>query len=174
MELLAVLAIILAISFIEGIYRATPTKTPKIDQPQESEDFDTYKVVARTFTTPPKPLLNSWIKPKASKSYKSHAEYIASEEWQQSPQRLECLRRAANSCEMCGVKYGLEVHHIHYRNFGNETPDQLVYLCCLCHDYTHEIAGKGAVEYPPLKAPKKYNLPSWANPNKALQGTKDT
>jgi hypothetical protein len=36
-------------------------------------------------------------------------------------------------CYFCGVRKGLQLHHISYENIGNEKPQDLVYLCSKCH-----------------------------------------
>ena len=97
----------------------------------------------------------AWIKPKQSEVYIDYTTYISSDEWLKSPQRLACIKTANNKCQMCGVPFGLEVHHISYKHLGNELPEQLVLLCVLCHDHTHLMAGKGAKYYPPLRRPNK-------------------
>lgn len=96
-----------------------------------------------------------------------YREYIASDEWR--TRRAEAIRRTikrteiwtAPQCEVCGqygvrhknkpdfkqkkfrveMSNGLEVHHPHYRNLGCEEPGDLIVLCGLCHDKTHEDPG---------------------------------
>ena len=118
--------------------------------------------VKRHKTTPPPSTLAAWERPVKSTDYIDYKEYVTSDEWQKSERRLNCIKAARNKCQMCGVMFGLEVHHIHYRNLGNELPQQLVLLCSLCHEYTHQMAGKGAQNYPPLRRPN-YKAPTIFN-----------
>ena len=55
-----------------------------------------------------------------------------------------------NQCEKC-EKYitgrGIHIHHKHYRNFGNETREDIEILCNKCHvaaDRERTIRGKAA------------------------------
>ena len=107
----------------------------------------------RKITPFPYAVMAEWVRPKRNKEYIDYKEYVASEEWQNSKRRKQCIKDADNKCQMCGIGFGLEVHHVHYQNLGKEKPDQLVLLCVLCHEYTHKMAGKGAKYYPPLRRP---------------------
>lgn len=108
-----------------------------------------------------------------------YREYIASDEWKE--RRKDAFRRSSLEskmfrpcCEVCG-RYGaqhknraegrdhhyrvdgtngLQVHHVHYRNLGNEDPDDLIVLCTSaltigsddwtprsgCHERAHDDA----------------------------------
>jgi 5-methylcytosine-specific restriction endonuclease McrA len=89
-----------------------------------------------------------------------YATYIQSDAWK--AQRQRALQRTAQRdrlrwphCEGClrrgsGFKNpaedrfrvegsnGLHIHHLHYRNLGNEQPEDLVVLCTKCHNLVHE------------------------------------
>ena len=93
-----------------------------------------------------------------------YREYIQSDAWK--ARRVEALNRAikdsrgiaAPQCEICGrwgtnhknppepgegrfgvwASNGLEVHHVHYRNLGQEEPEDLIVLCWPCHKRTHD------------------------------------
>ena len=52
--------------------------------------------------------------------------------------RAEVLDRDSYSCQLCGAKRALHVHHIHYRSEGvDHTPDNLIVLCRAHHDLVH-------------------------------------
>lgn len=44
-------------------------------------------------------------------------------------------------CVMCGYDKMLNIHHTTYENLGNETIDDLVYLCKYCHYKLHNSVG---------------------------------
>ena len=60
--------------------------------------------------------------------------YINGDEWKAT--RIKKLHRL-QTCQMCSGKKGLEVHHKHYRNFTQESMDDLVVLCKRCHKLLH-------------------------------------
>lgn len=64
--------------------------------------------------------------------------YLLSEKWQQK--RRAALKRAGYKCQYCG-KSGipLQVHHLHYRNFGKEKPNDLRVACEDCHPIADQI-----------------------------------
>lgn len=58
--------------------------------------------------------------------------YLRSPEWQ--AKRQQVLARAKGKCEKCNRQAArLEVHHLHYRNFGHEDLMDLRALCEWCH-----------------------------------------
>jgi hypothetical protein len=62
-----------------------------------------------------------------------YAEYIKSAEWQ--AKRNERLRIDNYTCQRCGGKRNLQVHHITYANIGHEdVHNDLVTLCKCCHE----------------------------------------
>jgi 5-methylcytosine-specific restriction endonuclease McrA len=67
--------------------------------------------------------------------------YMRSEQWQQK--RAERLKIAGYCCEMCNrpeanTKNGLQIHHITYKNLGNEDVfTDLIALCPSCHRKIH-------------------------------------
>lgn len=87
---------------------------------------------------------------------KKYREYIASPEWRKK--REHAIVRAGFVCQNCKVsKRELEVHHLTYRNLGNESPHELIVLCHSCHKMADEkrrrdvyrrlITQYGAAEY---------------------------
>lgn len=63
-------------------------------------------------------------------------EYIKSKEW--SKKRLYYLKRW-KECYVCRSTKRLELHHLCYKNLGNEKPKDLVFLCHNCHYHLHNI-----------------------------------
>ena len=59
--------------------------------------------------------------------------------------------REGNTCQQCKSKHKIEVHHITYKNFGEEELKDLVCVCKPCHDLIHKYHGKNAKYYPLLK-----------------------
>jgi len=70
--------------------------------------------------------------------YKPYKEYLKSDRWKKL--RKIVLNRDNNKCIVCGTRYNLQVHHLHYKgiyeNMDFKT-DQLVTLCKKCHDIEH-------------------------------------
>jgi hypothetical protein len=65
------------------------------------------------------------------KKFRSKEEYYQSEEW--DLKRLFALHRAQNSCDRCGSKGPLQIHHITYDRLYHERPEDLEVLCIKCH-----------------------------------------
>jgi len=64
--------------------------------------------------------------------------YLNSAKWKNKRQQV--LNRDNYACQSCG-SIATEVHHLHYRNFGNEPLDELISLCRECHEKIHEKHG---------------------------------
>lgn len=69
------------------------------------------------------------------RSSKEYEEYIKSNEWQETRQRI--FKRDNYRCVKCGASKNLQVHHITYENMGEEKDADLVTLCEKCHNGTH-------------------------------------
>jgi len=67
--------------------------------------------------------------------------YLQTDAWQKL--RRKVLKRADGVCEGCAERPAQQVHHLTYKNAGNELLFQLVALCDGCHDIAH--ADKGGV-----------------------------
>ena len=69
-----------------------------------------------------------------------YKDYMKSDTWQDKcKQRIEI---AGHKCEMCGRlkknSKGLQIHHISYKNLGNEdVANDLICLCGRCHILIH-------------------------------------
>lgn len=68
---------------------------------------------------------------------KEYHEYLKSAEWGQIRADLFLLR--GRKCERCQSSKKLQVHHLTYKNFGQEEPTDLEILCDVCHKGEHKI-----------------------------------
>jgi RNase P subunit RPR2 len=64
-----------------------------------------------------------------------YEEYLKSAEWQERRQLV--LLRAQGICEGCRKAPATSVHHLHYRDAGEEFLWQLVAICDVCHERYH-------------------------------------
>jgi len=70
---------------------------------------------------------------------KDYNEYINSLEWYRK--RMTVIMQANHKCQQCGKReedVGLEVHHLHYKTFRNEKPEDMMALCPDCHKIADE------------------------------------
>lgn len=63
-----------------------------------------------------------------SESYYAH---IYSDRWKEF--RHEIIMERGKKCERCGKAGRIELHHLHYRNFDHELPEDVKLLCVPCH-----------------------------------------
>jgi hypothetical protein len=76
----------------------------------------------------------------------TYKEYLQSEQWRQN--REKRLQIDGRMCAVCGSKKDLNVHHISYRNIGNENIEKdLITLCHPCHAMLHRIKVQSEEEY---------------------------
>ncbi len=62
----------------------------------------------------------------------TYADYLKKPHWQKL--RSERLLIDDFTCQKCGSKYFLQVHHLTYQNIGHENPyTDLITLCSICH-----------------------------------------
>lgn len=84
-----------------------------------------------------KSLFPTKFKPNGNLSRKEYYDqYIHSAAWRRK--RRKALKRDGYQCQYCG-KYNcrLEVHHLSYKNLGNEHLNDLITLCSTCHQKIH-------------------------------------
>ena len=62
---------------------------------------------------------------------KYNKDYYYSPEW--IHKRNLKLEWGGHKCEKCGSGKNLQVHHKHYKSFGDEMPWDLIVLCEKCH-----------------------------------------
>jgi hypothetical protein len=86
-----------------------------------------------------------------------YAQYIASKDWRQ--RRKEPIADAGHKCERCELPrwiarlvydQDLHVHHVNYKNLGDEQPEDLEVLCRRCH----EIEEFGRSDFKEIKKAK--------------------
>lgn len=66
--------------------------------------------------------------------------YTQSEKWDQI--RKAVLKRDDYTCRKCNASgVLLDVHHLHYKNLGNESLQDLVTVCRSCHNEIHALNG---------------------------------
>jgi len=75
--------------------------------------------------------------------FSSYAEYKRSGLWQVSLRRLR-----QGSCEACGNKRALALHHMTYVHLGAELMEDVCTLCASCHKRAHFAAMEGGSLYP--------------------------
>lgn len=75
---------------------------------------------------------------KKKKKYTKNKEYISyinSKAWRDKRKEKLSIQ---DSCEVCGSKENLHVHHNNYNNFKNENMEDLNVLCAKCHSEIHK------------------------------------
>lgn len=65
----------------------------------------------------------------------NYKKYMSSAAWRKT--RQEALKRAGYKCEVCGATKNLHVHHLTYKNFTHEQPEDLKVLCQYHHRAVH-------------------------------------
>jgi 5-methylcytosine-specific restriction endonuclease McrA len=70
----------------------------------------------------------------------AHRVYLRSAEWKS--RRTSALDRAGDRCMDCGSTSNLHVHHLTYKRWHDERPDDLRVLCRRCHGRRHRTGGR--------------------------------
>lgn len=81
-------------------------------------------------------------------SAEDKAIYLKSAQWKQLKQQRRLI--ANNKCERCLSSSPLELHHITYKNLGNENIEDLALVCRRCHQHIHNTLGKDRIGTYPL------------------------
>lgn len=68
--------------------------------------------------------------------YMPYREYLQTPEWKEK--RDQALKRAKFSCQTCGSRGSLHVHHRTYARRGEEWSSDLIALCADCHKIFHD------------------------------------
>jgi hypothetical protein len=63
--------------------------------------------------------------------------YLKSDHWKQT--RKKALISSNFTCQGCGYRDMLQVHHLTYDHLGDESIDDLMVLCSDCHGLAHEL-----------------------------------
>jgi Zn ribbon nucleic-acid-binding protein len=61
--------------------------------------------------------------------------HLKSERWREI--RKEVLDRDKHTCQKCNSEKATDVHHLSYKNLGNEPLDDLISYCRDCHENVH-------------------------------------
>ena len=65
---------------------------------------------------------------------KTYQEYLVTDHWKKKKYAIK--RQTRNECSTCKSRHNLDVHHLTYKNIGNESMKDLMLLCRTCHyDY---------------------------------------
>jgi len=67
--------------------------------------------------------------------FKSYEEYLKSYLWENK--RKWILEVFNYTCQKCGSKENLNVHHLNYDSVGNENTQDVTVLCKKCHKEEH-------------------------------------
>lgn len=70
---------------------------------------------------------------------KKYDVYISSQWWE--IRKNKYYRVHKKQCCVCGSAKSVELHHLHYKNFGNEEDKDLVPMCHYHHELFHELYG---------------------------------
>jgi apolipoprotein N-acyltransferase len=78
-------------------------------------------------------LLVAWADAGLAAAYRrwQYTRYMRSAAWQ--AKRQAALSAAGYRCQQCGGRQRLEVHHLTYKHFKRERPEELEVLCKTCH-----------------------------------------
>lgn len=62
--------------------------------------------------------------------------YIRSDYWKTFSRQF----RQGKQCMVCGSRYSLHAHHVHYRSLNAESEESVVVLCSRCHALVHPFS----------------------------------
>ena len=141
MEMAVILLLLLLFSIVKTVIYGAPSES-STSTSVHLESLEEQRAVDLAEWTPP-----------VAKQAINYEQYIISSKWLENPARVSTLKRDLNACRMCLSEDHIQVHHITYKDLGNESVDQLATLCNDCHNYTHNVAGMGAGYYPPVRKP---------------------
>lgn len=89
--------------------------------------------------------------------------YLKSDEWK--TRRAKKLALANARCALCkGVSFQNDIHHLTYRNIGDEKMSELKVLCRICHQAAHRVLEL----YPCIKNRKNTKL-AWFELRKKIK-----
>ena len=71
---------------------------------------------------------------------KQYIAYLNSKAWKAKKKLM--FGKFGKSCQACRNTKKIDVHHLHYRNFGDELLQDLMVLCRKCHSDVHKLASK--------------------------------
>lgn len=68
-------------------------------------------------------------------THNEYKKYLKSEHWKDK--RKEFKGDYIRVCVICGTNENIHLHHMTYKNVGNENLNELCYLCEECHNNIH-------------------------------------
>lgn len=77
--------------------------------------------------------------------FKWYTLYLKTEHWQGL--RVEVIKRAKGICEECRADQIKDVHHLTYKNVGNENLEDLKGMCDYCHQNRHGKRSKSPAKF---------------------------
>src|SRR5699024_10020211 len=89
------------------------------------EDHGDYRFIEGFISLDPKLMAKISFMVKSPKWF--YKEYLKSEKWRDF--RAAKLKETNFSCEMCKSKKNLHLHHLTYKNLGNESDNDVMVLC---------------------------------------------
>ena len=84
----------------------------------------------------------------------NYQQYIKSGKWRRRKARYLKTHRV---CSYCYSVNNLTVHHRDYKNFGNETQEDLQTLCIDCHNVVHHLRHTSYTCFRDKKSKKNFN-----------------
>lgn len=66
----------------------------------------------------------------------SYPTYLATNHWRET--RQKALKHGSFECKECAATDNLHIHHLNYRNLGQERMRDLEVLCGDCHQRLHD------------------------------------
>ena len=70
----------------------------------------------------------------------SYGQYLSSEHWKNFKKSYK--KEHPKKCYICSKKKTVQLHHMSYKNLGNEQFDEVVWLCRKHHHQLHKALGK--------------------------------
>lgn len=92
----------------------------------------------------------------------NYNDYLKTKHWEKK--RKYVARKKKHTCEKCGlvVQKGFHIHHLTYARLGNESPNDLLFLCKDCHSDLHKKNTNVFLDtialLPSIKAKVEYTL----------------
>jgi len=85
-----------------------------------------------------KTIFHTFINRKIKLKGRNYKKYLKTDHWKEVK-----LKFRGRSCEKCGSKYKINIHHLTYRNLGRDKEyNDCVPLCEYCHQEVHAYASE--------------------------------
>ncbi len=66
----------------------------------------------------------------------TYQEYLKTNHWKAT--KVKVFKKYKYHCAKCKTNKNIDLHHKTYKNVGNESMSDLVYLCRTCHKLVHD------------------------------------